>query len=67
MQIFLIKRCRILRLEEFLELETQDAETAFEQARNAKPPQELGEIIHEEVEIVGGFPSEAIPMDSERA
>ena len=52
MKTFFIKRCRILRLEELIDFEADDAETAYEQALNAKPPQELGEVIHQEVEIV---------------
>jgi hypothetical protein len=67
MQTFLIKRARLLRLEEFVELEAQDAATAYEKARMTEPSRDHGEVIHESIEIVGGFPVEAVPMDSERA
>lgn len=67
MQTFLIKRARLLRLEEFVELEAQDAATAYEKARSISHVEGSTEVIHETLEIVGGFPAEAVPMDSERA
>jgi hypothetical protein len=67
MQTFLIKRARLLRLEEFVELEAQDAATAYEKARSNPHVEGTTEVIHETLEIVGGFPAEAVPMDSERA
>ena len=66
MQTFLVKRERILRLEEFIELEANDADEAFTKAKEHETTKPLAEIIHEQLEVVGGFYPEPVPMDSER-